>query len=379
MKHPQLLIPICLMLALSGCGADVAERTDTGSAAEQPGLGEPAELNVAGADRIEIRHGGHGPGDLEVWRESDTVAELINPQQVGPLVESLATARFIDVGAVDYDLVPPDYQVGFYRGDELLERLGYYELISPWGEHPVPGRWVTDRWELLAVTEELPIPDRGVPEGVADLGVLSMFDFETPTYATSTELAAASDAIVVGTAGEVTVLGSSRVDGANHYRAVLVQDFTVDEVLVDRVTDPARARALESGELSILWNGPNPENVTMRHRLTEGLVELDPLGTGPLPTGEALVLFLEPSANISGAHYSDPVTDAFMVVGRWQGIGLVDASGAVRAVDTPVSLSLPGLYLDEAARDRLAGMSQPVDPSTSPSFDGVTIDSLSGN
>lgn len=162
-------------LALAGCGVDdgtavdepgmdegtAAEELGTGDDAtdEEPGVGEPAELNVAATDRIEIREGGSAwptPGTPEAWDEADLVAELTDPAQVDTLVAELDEARHIDVGAVDYDLAPPDNQVGFFQGDELVERLGYYDNVSAWGDHEVNGRWVTEDWGLLAVTDELP-------------------------------------------------------------------------------------------------------------------------------------------------------------------------------------------------------------------------------
>ena len=165
-------------LALVGCGVDdgtavdepgmdegtAAEELEIGDDAtdEEPGVGEPAELNVAAADRIEIREGGSAwptPQRPEAWDAADLVAELTDPAQIDDLVEALEDARYIDVGEVDYDLVPPDYQVGFFQGDELVERLGYYERVSTWGEHSVAGRWVTEDWDLLAVTEDLPASD----------------------------------------------------------------------------------------------------------------------------------------------------------------------------------------------------------------------------
>ena len=56
-------------------------------------------------------------------------------------------------------MAPPDNQVGFFQGDELVERLGYYERVSVWGEHQTDGRWITEDWGLLAVTEDLPALD----------------------------------------------------------------------------------------------------------------------------------------------------------------------------------------------------------------------------
>ena len=129
-------------LALAGCGVgdDTAAeepgmdedtaveelRMDEGAAAEElgigddatdeePGIGEPAELNVAATDRIEIREGGGAwptPGAPEAWEEADLVAELTDPDKVDALVAVLEDARYIDVGAVDYDLAPPENQVG---------------------------------------------------------------------------------------------------------------------------------------------------------------------------------------------------------------------------------------------------------------------------
>jgi len=155
MRRLHLFWLICFGLVSLSCGSDREVSGDVGSVADQPGIGEIVELNLSETDRIEVRRGGPVPGDLEAWLEAEVVAELTDPEQVSQLVESMEGARLIDVGAVDYDLKPPEYQVGFYRGDELLERFGYYERVSTWGEHQVPGRWVTDQWELLAVTEEI--------------------------------------------------------------------------------------------------------------------------------------------------------------------------------------------------------------------------------
>jgi len=163
-------------LALAGCGIDnntatgeagtdegtAAEEPDVGNDAttdQEPGIGEPTELNVAASDRIEIREGGSAwptPGTPEAWDTADLVAELTDPAQVDDLVAALENARHIDVGEVDYDLAPPENQVGFFHGDELVERLGYYERVSVWGEHEIEGRWVREDWGLLAVTEDLP-------------------------------------------------------------------------------------------------------------------------------------------------------------------------------------------------------------------------------
>lgn len=143
-------------LALAGCGLDADQ------AAEEPGIGELAELDVAEADRIEVREGGNAwptPGRGEAREDAEVVAVLTDPTQVDALVEALEDARYIDTGAVIYDLAPPDYQVGFLQDDELVERLGYYERVTDWGEHEVPGRWLTEDWDLLAVTEELPALD----------------------------------------------------------------------------------------------------------------------------------------------------------------------------------------------------------------------------
>ncbi len=165
----------CLLLA--GCGDTSAqepeagsERTDEGRAADElgtgqdatdegSGVGQPAELQVAATDRIEIREGGSAwptSGTPQAWEEADRVAELTDPAHIDALVAALDDARHIDVGALDYDLAPPDNQVGFFRGDALVERLGYDENVSAWGEHEVNGRWVTDDWGLLAVTDDLP-------------------------------------------------------------------------------------------------------------------------------------------------------------------------------------------------------------------------------
>ena len=144
-------------LALAGCEADEEP------VAEEPGLGELAELDVADADRVEVRESGadywHAPGRQEGWDEADLVAELTDPAQVDTLVEALEDARHIDTGTVIYDLGPPDYQVWFLQDDELVERLGYYDRVTEWGEHEVPGRWLTEDWDLLAVTENLPSLD----------------------------------------------------------------------------------------------------------------------------------------------------------------------------------------------------------------------------
>lgn len=165
-------------LAVAGCGVNDVTATDEpgtndGAATaepggvdeatdEEPGFGEPAELNVAATDRIEVREGGSAwptPGTPEAWEQADLVVELTDPAQIDAVVTALEDARYIDVGAVDYDMAPPDNQVGFFRGDELVERLGYYERVSVWGEHQMDGRWITEDWGLLAVTEDLPALD----------------------------------------------------------------------------------------------------------------------------------------------------------------------------------------------------------------------------
>lgn len=140
-------------LTLAGC------ELDEDPAAEKPGIGEPADLEVAEVDRIEVREGGDAwptPSRPEAWEEAEVVAELTDAAHVDALIEALEDARYIDTGAVAYDLMPPEYQVGFLQGDELVERLGYYDRVTDWGEHEVPGRWVTEDWDLVAVTEALP-------------------------------------------------------------------------------------------------------------------------------------------------------------------------------------------------------------------------------
>ena len=141
------------MLALAGCGA--------------PGLGEPANLGVDGADRIEVRKVVPVPSDEIAVDEADrlatgfgefafTVATITDAAQVAALVDALDDARYIDTGGLVYDLSNPQYEVVFFAAEAELARLGYYVELGNWGRHEVPGRWLDDRWLLLAVTAELP-------------------------------------------------------------------------------------------------------------------------------------------------------------------------------------------------------------------------------
>lgn len=85
-----------------------------------------------------------------------TVATITDTAQVAALVDALDKARYIDTGGVVYDLSNPQYEVVFFAVDVELARLGYYLELGTWGRHEVPGRWLDDRWNLLAVTVELP-------------------------------------------------------------------------------------------------------------------------------------------------------------------------------------------------------------------------------
>jgi hypothetical protein len=83
---------------------------------------------------------------------------LDDPTEAAEIVDALAEAHLIDVGAVDHDLAPPDREVVFLSGEEVLARLGYHREIGSWGEHEVPGRWVDEDRLLDAVVE---LPDGG--------------------------------------------------------------------------------------------------------------------------------------------------------------------------------------------------------------------------
>jgi hypothetical protein len=184
-------------------------------------------------------------------------------------------------------------------------------------------------------------------------GVLQFGWDEFPRYDSAEALVAASPVVVTAVAGATKVLGSSRVDGADDYRALLVQEYEISEVLRDTVTQEARRRALDSRSIDVLWNGPNPDYSALRTELVEGDVVLDPLGTGVVPPGQEAVLFLEPSVDMTFEHLSEPVLDAFMVVGRWQGIALTNADDRLQPLTGPLLGALPGLSLTPDQAERL--------------------------
>jgi hypothetical protein len=134
------------------------------------GIGEAAGFPVAEADGAEVRE--VVPGSPLAASDGADPDRLPSPfgaygQPVGTitgsaleeLVAAVAQAHYIDTGNVVYDLSNPDYEVVFVSDGEELVRLGYYVRLDRWGEYEVPGRWMDERWRLLALTIELPDED----------------------------------------------------------------------------------------------------------------------------------------------------------------------------------------------------------------------------
>lgn len=94
-RHPLLALLVVLLMLLAGCGGDDEQATD---GTDKPGLAEAAELNVADADRIEVREGGRAwpsNGRPESWNVAEVVAELTDPDEVAALTDALGQARYI--------------------------------------------------------------------------------------------------------------------------------------------------------------------------------------------------------------------------------------------------------------------------------------------
>lgn len=131
----------------------------------RPGIGDRADVSLAGTDRVEVRDvepGGwppqmRGEPGADVRDEGRLVGTITDPDAIAPLVDALDGARYIDLGRVDYDLPEPDHEVVFLDGDTVLERLGYYHQVSRWGTYRVEGRWFKG-WDPLAETVDLPPP-----------------------------------------------------------------------------------------------------------------------------------------------------------------------------------------------------------------------------
>ena len=145
---------VAAVLLLAACGVE-------------DGLGAPAGLDVAAADRVEVRGVAAWDPDAQEVAEADrldtpfgeyawVVGAITDAGELAPLVKAVDEARFIDTGGWMYDLANPDAEVVFFHGDTELARLGYYQVLSAWGADEVPGRWLDEQWRLLALTIELP-------------------------------------------------------------------------------------------------------------------------------------------------------------------------------------------------------------------------------
>lgn len=133
-----------------------------GAAAGQDGIGEPVGLDVERTDRIQIRDVPRDP--WPPWtpaeraaaglEQGELIGELTDAEAVAAIVEALDDAHRIDLGDLAYDLAPPDREVVLLEGDEVLERVGYYDQLGPWGEHRIEGRWLHG-WDPLTLTVAL--------------------------------------------------------------------------------------------------------------------------------------------------------------------------------------------------------------------------------
>ena len=150
-----------------GGGAAVARALLLAACGVEDGLGAPAGLDVADADRVEVRGVAAWDPGADKVAETDrldtgfgesawAVGAITDAGELAPLVRAVDEARFIDTGGWAYDLANPDAEVVFFRGDTGLARLGYYQVLSAWGADEVPGRWIDEQWRLLALTVELP-------------------------------------------------------------------------------------------------------------------------------------------------------------------------------------------------------------------------------
>lgn len=152
-----LALLAALSLAALGCADENvnADSGDTDGHERESGVGEPAQLDVGSADRADVREVPlNWPPGADSYEQGEVVGTLTG-EELAPVRDELSEAHYIDIGAVDYDLPPPDYEVAFLDGDTTLERLGYYEQVTEWGEHEVSGRWLHD-WDQLDATIELP-------------------------------------------------------------------------------------------------------------------------------------------------------------------------------------------------------------------------------
>ena len=152
---------------IAGGGAAVAAALLLAACGVEDGLGAPAGLDVADADRVEVRGVAAWDPDAPEATEADRldtgfgeyawlVGAITDAGELAPLVQAVDEARFIDTGGWAYDLAIPDAEVVFFNGDTELARLGYYQVLSAWGADEVPGRWIDEQWRLLALTVELP-------------------------------------------------------------------------------------------------------------------------------------------------------------------------------------------------------------------------------
>lgn len=150
-----IVIALALALVLAACGS-------TGQ-----GSGQPADLPVSGAEVAEVRlvvagqaeEGSMAGSERHLASSFGAYAEpagTLTGPALEELVAAVADAEYIDTGNVVYDLANPDYEVVFLLDGEELARLGYYMQVGRWGEYGVPGRWLDERWRLLAITIELP-------------------------------------------------------------------------------------------------------------------------------------------------------------------------------------------------------------------------------
>jgi hypothetical protein len=151
-----LVVAMTLAALLAACGPAI-----------QQGIGDPADLPVAEAEAAEVRE--VIAGSPPAASDGHDIDRLPSPfgaygQPVGTvtgsvleeLAAAVAQAHYIDTGNVVYDLANPDYEVVFLSDGDELVRLGYYVQLGRWGQYEVPGRWMDDRWRLLAMTIELP-------------------------------------------------------------------------------------------------------------------------------------------------------------------------------------------------------------------------------
>lgn len=155
------LVAACVLLV--GCGSDgsIDDRTATEPTAvpgqeQLPGYGRPAALAVENVTSVAVSPVEPGWPSATSGEVAEPVEARFEREQVEDLLAALSQARYVELGPYDYDLVAPDREVAFLSGDELLFKLGYYATLHGWGEHDVPGRWLSADWELLAVEADIP-------------------------------------------------------------------------------------------------------------------------------------------------------------------------------------------------------------------------------